>query len=614
MNRRLCFLLNFICFSLISSSVFAIQVSPETDIKLSQKVEMNFSGKDGDYKLISDIEVQKIYLTERSLKDEYSVISEEHFEDVSKVKAYLNNEKIDKDLIYEFYPKRKDEFYSASKLHVVSNPFNLKVNDTIKYTYRLELKNLGFCPLFRIQSDMHTDEFELIVRHPSNVSVQFDIIFATDSLEYTIDTSRAEQTIFQMSDIPQIDKLSYFELNNWQALINLRFYQDGKLISPSTPLEFVNWYQKLTTLSPELSGGDKLVLQSNLDSLATVREKLRYIHNYVKENFRYVADTRPTHTITPFPPSTILHSKFADCKDRACLVTAIAKEVGINVSMAVVTSTPFIDYQFVHPFLYNHMICYYEDDTLSLFFDPTDKYSNFDYVPEYLGYRQALILNPENPKTKIIYSSLDSSTFEVTIQGKIDSLRYSTATLVMRNHLKEAVQNAENEFTNYELSSYLHDLLNSYFYKFEIFNFKKVSSDNETVVYSADIDLSKFVIAGKDKKYIPKIPFTLFDKDLLTRVDDSYPIHFDKIIDARLTIDLQFDSLDINPDSLILSPIDGVYFSSFEEVINNNLHISYHYYRKHKSMSGDLKDKFLTFCKEYISNKNKMYIIHNAGE
>ena len=605
--------LSFYLFFFLSLVIISSPKS-EIDIKSSQIIRMKFSQKKTNYSLQIDTETKKIFISERSLNDDYFVVSEQHFEDVSKLKAYHNGKKVSKKLKFDFFPKHRDEFFSTTKLYVIENPFTVKKDDTLSYSYRVKINDLAYTPIFKIPSDMYTDDFQLIIDHPKNISVDFDILFARDSIPYTVHSPLETQTYIRFQNVSQVKPLPYFEQNSWQAEISLRFYTNDTLITPSNPRAFVDWYKKLTPLAPVLGDSDKYVLQEELSKFDSGKDKLRYIHNYVKNNFRYIADLRPTHTITPFPPSQILASKYGDCKDRACLVSAIAKEAGLPVSMAVVTKETFIDYQFVHSFLYNHVICYYEDDTTSFFFDPTGKYYSFDFVPEYLGQKQALILNPDNPETKVIQSTIDSASLELSIVGNIDSLASCKAHIILRNRLKARMRESENEQTRFEHSNYLRTSLQAYFYKFDMSNFEKIKSNDSAVVYEADIDISKFIISSKSKTYIPKIPFTLFDKDILERKDDSYPLHFEKSINVLLTIDLQTDSLQTQPDSLKLDSNNHFQFISKDFVNNNHLQLQYKYFRNLKIMSGEDKTEFLAFCKEYINSKNKMYILNHVGE
>lgn len=98
--------------------------------------------------------------------------------------------------------------------------------------------------------------------------------------------------------------------------------------------------------------------------------KLKVIYDYVRNNFRYLAEVQDKNSIIPRDPSVVLDKGYADCKERAALVSAIAKEYGIKVNMAVVTreDAPLLKGIFVNKF--NHVICSYNDDGNTLFLIP----------------------------------------------------------------------------------------------------------------------------------------------------------------------------------------------------------------------------------------------------
>ena len=582
------------------------EISTDADIIVSKKITMEINEKGGRYVIKSDYDIQKILNSNRSLEDDFSTIGESYVGDISKISAKHNGEKIKTK--FEVYPSPADAFFSTYKLHVISYPFDIDVGDTINYSYREEIEEIAYIPIYKLYNDEYTELFNLSVHHDEELKIEFEVIFSHNQLDYEIQHPSPDNSILRFQNIPERKTLPFYQESNWQAVIALKIFVRDSLITASTPQKFTNWYQDLTPLSPELLSKDKQFMQDELSQYLSPREKLQHINNYVKSTYRYVQDLRPSHLITPFTPSEILHSGYGDCKDRACLVSAIAKEAGMNVYMATVSEDLFIDYPYTHPYLYNHVICYYEDESEQIFFDPTAKYQSFNNLPDYLDQKQALILDPENPRTVILESELREPSFEILIKGSMDSLSTCKAVLVVRERIKSIIQSSKDTFTSYQYTNFLNDFISSYFYKMTISQLEELEQNEDEITFSANVDLSTFVIAGKAKKYIPMIPFTLFSSDILKREDDSLALLFDKKIKVNLQIRLKSDTLKVVPDSLVLPKTNFTYFSSAaENHTADSVMFDYSYTRSAKKLDGEDKFKFIQFSREYINSKNQMY-------
>ncbi|KAA3632683.1 MAG: transglutaminase family protein [Calditrichaeota bacterium] len=584
------------------------EISTEADIIVSKNISMEIKEKGGRYIIKSEYDIQKILNSNRSLEDDFSTIGESYVGDISKINAKHNGKKIKSK--FEVYPSPADAFFSTYKLHVISYPYDIKVGDTINYTYREEIEEITYVPIYKLYNDEYTEFFKLSVRHDQNLTVEFDLLFSHDPLDYEIQHPSPDLSVLLFQNIPERKTLPFYQESNWQATIAIKISANDSLITASTPQKFTEWYKSLTPLSPELLVNDKQFMQDELAQYTSVREKLQHINNYVKSTYRYVQDLRPSHLITPFTPSEILHSGYGDCKDRACLVSAIAKEAGMNVFMATVSEDLFIDYPYTHPYLYNHVICYYEDETEQIFFDPTDKYQSFNNIPDYLDQKQALILDPENPRTVILESRLEEPSFEIFIKGNLDSLSDCNAVLTVRERIKSIIQSSKETFTSYQYTNFLNDFISSYFYKMTISQLEELENNDEEIKFTAHVDLSTFIIAGKSKKYVPGIPFTLFSSDILKRENDSLALLFDKKIKVNLRIQLKTDSLEVVPDSLVLPTSHFVHFSSTADNHSaDSALFEYSYARSAKKLEGDEKFRFIQFSREYINSKNKMYQI-----
>ena len=71
-------------------------------------------------------------------------------------------------------------------------------------------------------------------------------------------------------------------------------------------------------------------------SSRTQLERIQAIHNFVAQNTRYVGLEFGIHSYKPYSAAQVLARRFGDCKDKATLMIALLKQVGIDAQMVLV--------------------------------------------------------------------------------------------------------------------------------------------------------------------------------------------------------------------------------------------------------------------------------------
>lgn len=100
---------------------------------------------------------------------------------------------------------------------------------------------------------------------------------------------------------------------------------------------FAEWEKALLVNAYRESPEVREVSRKILSETKTPSEKVRRIHEYVIENIRYQQDYEVTIAgVKPHAAAQVLARQYGDCKDKAVLFIALAKEAGIDVHFASV--------------------------------------------------------------------------------------------------------------------------------------------------------------------------------------------------------------------------------------------------------------------------------------
>jgi hypothetical protein len=140
------------------------------------------------------------------------------------------------------------------------------------------------------------------------------------------------------------------------------------------------WYHELVKnqlqLEPELKAlARSLLVEGDLEA------SVRNVHREVIRNTRYVALEYGIHGYKPYDVNRVYSRKFGDCKDKASLVVALLREMGIDASLAIIRTADRGPADTTIPVLalFNHALAYVP--ALDLFLDGTAEYSGMKELP-----------------------------------------------------------------------------------------------------------------------------------------------------------------------------------------------------------------------------------------
>jgi transglutaminase-like putative cysteine protease len=139
--------------------------------------------------------------------------------------------------------------------------------------------------------------------------------------------------------------------------------------------EFGRWYSAL--LQPALELDDNLREQARqiLARNLTTQAKVQAVYESVQRNTAYVAFEFGAHSYQPYPLATVDQRGFGDCKDKAAMIVALLRAVGVDAEFAMVRtrSAGEVDPAAYSLQLFNHALAYVP--ALDLFLDGTVDYA-----------------------------------------------------------------------------------------------------------------------------------------------------------------------------------------------------------------------------------------------
>src|SRR5271154_2110952 len=221
--------------------------------------------------------------------------------------------------------------------------------------------------------------------------------------------------------------------------------------------------------SPELK---QKVAELTANSPSTFA-KMTALANFVQQDIRYVAIELGIGGWQPHPARDVFAYRYGDCKDKATLMSAMLKEIGVEsyylsintVRGGVSAQTPPQMYWFNHEVLGIRLpddvkspmfVAVYNHPTLGriLIFDPTDEMTPLGQVPGYLQSNYGLLVTPDGggliqvPQLPASSSGIHRSgklslAADGTLSGNITELYYGDQAMRQRYELHSISKSTE---------------------------------------------------------------------------------------------------------------------------------------------------------------------------
>jgi hypothetical protein len=172
------------------------------------------------------------------------------------------------------------------------------------------------------------------------------------------------------------------------------------------------WYNDLTTSSRTSTPQIKEKVAQLTSGLSDPIAKMKVLASFAQWQIRYAAIEIGIGGYQPHPASEIYHHMYGDCKDKATLLSAMLKEIGIESYYVIINTRRRVVHSEFPMTQFNHAIlaiklpdqvsdvalyAIVKDPELGrlLFFDPTNPYVPLGYLPTYLQDNYGLVAGPK---------------------------------------------------------------------------------------------------------------------------------------------------------------------------------------------------------------------------
>ncbi len=256
---------------------------------------------------------------------------------------------------------------------------NLQAGDTIEFSYRAD----AIAP-----RNMYGDYFGDIVYLKGSVPKR--------KMEYVVIAPPARRLFYKVVGVnpePVVETGNRGAVYKWELANISKLEPEPLMPGYSEALPYIHistygdwdsvgeWYWNLIRDQFLLDASGKAEAARVTRGLKTEREKIVAICNYVVRNTRYIGLEFGIHSHKPYPAYKVLARGYGDCKDKAGLMLAMLKEVGVDASMAVLRTKNRgrIAPQPASLAVFNHVICYVPQ--YDMWLDGTAEYSGTSELP-----------------------------------------------------------------------------------------------------------------------------------------------------------------------------------------------------------------------------------------
>ncbi|NOY59947.1 MAG: DUF3857 domain-containing protein [Calditrichaeota bacterium] len=160
------------------------------------------------------------------------------------------------------------------------------------------------------------------------------------------------------------------------------------LFSPvgmTTWSDVATWYHELSADRIKPNEQIKTEAENLTRNCRTQREKLEKIYQFVRDKIRYVAISIGIGGYQPHFATDVLHNRYGDCKDKAALIAAMAKTLGIDVDLVLISTwqNGEVDTTITSHTQFNHVIACAHLNGRNVWMDATETFCPFGHLPWY---------------------------------------------------------------------------------------------------------------------------------------------------------------------------------------------------------------------------------------
>jgi hypothetical protein len=579
------------------------------DALVEQSIDVYISRSDTAQYSIKTIENTRIkYVSERFRKEMTQTFSSSYLHPIHKITYSYDDEHYTMKDVKQTTPVYTDVLMNDDVEYYFNLPKVPESGSILEYTCERGCLSYSFLPAISVPGIDTLTSFLIVIHHPPEIKPRFNILPGQNPLHYTVDASADTLTRLKITDVKPPKPLEYFNVTTLAGIAVISIEKNGKEILPINGKGIISWYDSLAGLHPRLDSTDRSILADTLATQTNDRDKTKIIYDFVRKNFRYSAQWTKLSSLVPRKPSDILKSRYADCKERAALICAIAAEHNIPIYAALFPKMSAPNSDLVYPQEFDHIINAYIAPHDTIFFDATSPHAPFGVLPADEVDSKAYLLDSANPQWITLHDTVSKPALTVEISGNIDSLNHASGiiTLSKQNFMNYVMMKKISSASNFEkeVSSFLSGYINNT--KFE--DIKEDTCGEDYVKLHATVDITSFFIKTSKNLYAPKSIFGLWTGNIDERQSDTLYLLFKDRMSASVDIKLFAPALHPLAQNFQTGNPEQLYFyAGVEPSSADILHLHYTVSQNHRVINNEYKPAFFETFNRYKKAKTDLF-------
>jgi len=558
-------------------------------------------------------------------KESYSEIHIEYdstFEDVKLEYArtikpdgtvvYVGDKNIRDVSIYLNYP-----LYSNARAKIISMP-EVEEGSIIEYRAKVTTNQLvnkkDFILNYAAQDVDPILNTKLVVKIPKDRSFNYKIINA----QYNTFLAKLDPQVSETID----SKIFSWHLKDIPEVLPEPSMPPAARINPIVEMssfskweDIYKWWYELYKDKISINQG----IQNKIDDLVKDKQaqedKIRAIYNFCAQDIRYVAVEYGQAGYEPHKAVDIFQNKYGDCKDKAILLIAMLRAIGINAYPVLIGTSDVLDLNTDFPSLtFNHCIAVVNLNDRWLFMDPTGQTVSFGDLPSMDQDRQVFLVLDDGYKiesTPLFASDKNYSHIKMDVKINTDETIYVKRDVDTRGVFQQA-QRYWLKFTKPKLiEDTLQATANNFApgAKLTNYNVKNADSLDENVILDYEFNAPEFLTKAGKSRLIPQLGG--IDISSVSKEKRVYPIESEVLVENITDAEMEI------PKSLIVKympeniKVDSDWFD-FENSYtkkSNKILFSQKYKTKKKIILQDEYSKYKKLVEDIARRINQNIIL-----
>jgi transglutaminase-like putative cysteine protease len=548
-------------------------------------------------------------------------VTEQWHSPIRSIRAYQGRRPVPRAHILDLKPEMKGIFLHRARLRRVWAPVR-RLGEPLVVHWEKEHRDVRFLPLLRVPNVDYVKRFRVEVHHPADLRVV---------PRWWHRTGRAAPTVIRRGEGPtrvtrvELRKLDEIAPRAWDPFDGERAVLWLTLEGPAGPLhpvsgeDFTRWIRGLFDTRGRLSPETRALVRRLTAKARGARGRAEALYDFVREQVRYIADERGLGAIAPRPPETVLARRWGDCKDKANLLIAMGRFLGLRLDPVLVATDPRPTMTGAwHPGMFNHAIAVLRlADGERVFLDPTAPHIPFGHLPAGDLDKLALVLDPARPKPQRLPSGHPGRPASLTavVSPFAEEPTQGRAHFVVRNVLLHAVQGLRQRRGDgvpwqRRLARALSGLLSA----LELRNLRLVREQPASLTLSADVELRRLLIKAGPEVFVRRTPRPPCPPRVETRREDHGPLLLPPPFGLDLRIRFPNRRYSLRPATRQRVAARGVawldsWAARRDDIIELGLQVG----RRRRYLSKQQKREYLRFCEQAGAAADGWFVLRQRG-